>query len=417
MALPFSGPCRRNRLESAKRLIGAKPTMAYAVLVLLLVAAIQTAAIVALLVQRSRGVRAERALRESEERLRLVMDRSPAMLWTIRAYPTPALDYINETCAEFTGVLLEKLREEGWLDFVHPDDLDHVNESYAQAFEAHSGFLVEYRLRRADGVYRWLLAMGMPKYGPDGRFAGYVGCDIDITERKEAEDRVREGHREIQHLAGRLIEAQDAERARIARDLHDDVSQQLAGLSIALSGLKHRMEEAQVSEELKADLRALHQRTATLAQNVRHLSHDLHPTVLRHGGLVGALTSYCAELERSHGPVVTCSAEGDFASLAPEVALCLYRTAQEALRNVVAHADASRADVRLLRSVDHVEMTIADDGKGFDVERSLERGKGLGLVSIQERVRLAGGTVSFERGREEGNACARPGPGHHAREG
>ena len=167
---------------------------------------------------------------------------------------------------------------------------------------------MEYRLRRADGVYRWVLASGVPKYAPDGSYTGYVGCDIDITERRNAEDRIRESraalevsHREIQHLAGRLIESQDAERARIARDLHDDVSQQLAGLSIALSSLKHRMDEAQVSEELKADLRALHQRTATLAQNVRHLSHDLHPTVLRHGGLVAALTSYCAELERSHG--------------------------------------------------------------------------------------------------------------------
>ncbi len=383
--------------------------MSFVTGVVLIVIGLQAAAIVALLVQKSRRARAERAAHESEERLRLVVDRSPAMLWSVRPDATPALDYINRTCAEFTGLPLEKLREEGWLDFVHPADLDHVNGSFARAIEARTGFLVEYRLRRADGVYRWLLATGVPKYGRDGSFAGYVGCDIDITERREAEDRTRESraalelsHREIQHLAGRLIEAQDAERARIARDLHDDVSQQLAGLSIALSSLKHRMDESQVSEELKADLRALHQRATTLAQNVRHLSHDLHPTVLRHAGLVAALTSYCAELQRSHGPVLACSAEGDFASIAPEVALCLYRTAQEALRNVVAHADASRADVRLLRTGDHAEITITDDGKGFDVTRSLERGKGLGLVSIRERVRLAGGTVSFEADGKQG---------------
>jgi PAS domain S-box-containing protein len=370
--------------------------MAHFVVALLLVAAIQAATIVALLVQRSRRARAERALRESEEQLRLVVDRSPAMLWSVRPDALPALDYINRTCSEFTGLPLEKLREEGWLDFVHPDDLDHVNGSFARALEARTGFLVEYRLRRADGAYRWLLANCVPRHGQDGSFAGYLGCDIDITERRDAEDRVREGHREIQHLAGRLIEAQDAERTRIARDLHDDVSQQLAGVSIALSSLKHRMEASQVGEELKADLRALHQRTATLAQNVRHLSHDLHPTVLRHGGLVAALTSYCAELQRSHGPVLACNAEGDFASLHAEVALCLYRIAQEALRNVVAHSGATRAEVRLLRSGDQAEMTIADDGHGFDVAHSLEQGRGLGLVSIRERVRLAGGTVSFE---------------------
>src|SRR6185295_14652665 len=99
-------------------------------------------------------------------------------------------------------------------------------------FEARTSFLMEYRVRRADGAYRWLLATGVPKYGMDGTFEGYIGCDVDITERKDAEIRTLEGrtaleatHREIQHLAGRLIEAQDAERARIARDLHDDVSQ------------------------------------------------------------------------------------------------------------------------------------------------------------------------------------------------
>ena len=120
------------------------------------------------------------------------------------------------------------------------------------------------------------MASGVPKYGPDGAFTGYIGCDVEITERKNAEERIRESqaaleasHREIQHLAGRLIEAQDAERARVARDLHDDVSQQLAGMSIAFSGLKQRLSESQVSEDLQEDLRALQQRTSALAQNVR----------------------------------------------------------------------------------------------------------------------------------------------------
>jgi PAS domain S-box-containing protein len=374
---------------------------------LLIVVGIQAAAIVALLVQCTRRIRVERDLREREERVRLIADRAPVMIWTAR--PDTTLDYLNRTCVEFTGLPLEKLLDEGWLDAVHPEDRAYCVAIYGPAIEARMPFCVEYRVRRADGAYRWLLATGVPKAGPDGSFDGYIGCDVDITERKDAETRTLESrtaleasHREIQHLAGRLIEAQDAERARIARDLHDDVSQQLAGVSIALSSLKHRMDDSQVSEELKADLRALHQRSAALAQNVRNLSHDLHPTVLHHAGLLAALTSYCAELQRSHGTVLTCSAEGDFESIAPEVALCLYRIAQETLRNVVAHAGASRADVRLLRSGDQAEITIADDGKGFDVARSLQRGKGLGLVSIRERVRLVGGSVSFEAERKQG---------------
>jgi len=363
-------------------------------------------AIVALSVLLTRSARAGRGLRESEERFRLVADRAPVMIWTAR--PDTTLDYLNTTCAEFTGRALEQLSNEGWLDSVHPEDLDRCRHTYEPAFEARQPFLMEYRVRHADGRYRWLLASGVPKYGADGSFAGYIGCDVDITERRNAEDRIRESraaleqsHREIQYLAGRLIEAQDTERARIARDLHDDVSQQLAGVSIAFSGLKQRLGGYGVSEELQQELVDLQQQTLTLARNVRQLSHDLHPAVLKHLGLERALTSYCGELERSHGVVMRCGAEGDFASIGPEAGLCVYRIAQEALRNVVAHAGASRAEVRLFRRGDDTEITITDDGRGFDVNDP-ERRKGLGLVSITERAKLAGGTISIETGLNRG---------------
>jgi PAS domain S-box-containing protein len=368
--------------------------------ILLVVIVMQAAGIVALLVYHARLRRAERGLRKSEERFRLIADRAPVILWTAR--PDTTLDFVNGTSVEFSGLPLDHLLDERWLSVVHPEDVEHAAGIYVPAFEARQPFLMEYRLRRADGAYRWFLASGVPKYGVDRSFDGYIGCSIDITERKEAEDRIRENraalelsHREIQNLAGRLIEAQDIERARVARDLHDDVSQQLAAMSIALSRLRQRMGTLGVGDDLREDVQALQQRTGTLAQNVRDLSHDLHPTVLRHAGLVPALTAHCTALEGTHDTVVTCRAEGDFDTIAPEAALCLYRVAQEALRNVTAHAGASRAEVRLVRTGDLTELTITDDGKGFDMAGSLERGKGLGLVSITERVRLVGGTVSI----------------------
>ena len=372
--------------SSAAGAVSSNPPVTSTVAALLIVIAVQAAAVVALLVQRTRRARAERTLRESVEEFRLRVDQAPVLIWTAR--PDTSLDYLNGYCEQLTGRSLEELRENGWLDFVHPEDVDRCLATYMPAFNARRPFLLEYRLRHADGRYRWFLATGVPKYGRDGTFSGYVGCDVDISERKDAEDR-------IQHLAGLLIEAQDAERARIARDLHDDVSQQLAGLSIAFSGLKHRLASSPLASDMHEDVRALQQRTLALAENVRHVSHDLHPTVLRHVGLLAALKTYCAELERPLGTVLRCSAEGDVESIAPNAALCLYRIAQEAVRNVVAHAGAGRAEVRLLRTDDSVAITISDDGKGFDVGRSNEPRKGLGLVSITERVRLAGGTVSI----------------------
>ena len=361
---------------------------------------------VALAALLTRSMRTERALRESEARVRLVADRAPVMIWTAR--PDTSLDFLNHTCVEFTGRPLEQLVNEGWLDCVHPEDLERCRQTYEPAFEARRPFFMEYRVRHADGSYRWLLGTGVPKYEADGSFAGYIGCDVDITARRNAEDRIREGqaalaqsHQETQHLAGRLIEAQDTERARIARDLHDDVSQQLAGVSIAFSGLKQRLGEYGVSDGIQQELVDLQQQTLTLARNVRQLSHDLHPTVLRHLGLEKALASYCGELERSHGVMMGCSADGDFASIGPEAALCLYRIAQEALRNVVTHADAGRADVRLCRKDDHVVITVTDDGRGFDLNDP-ERHQGLGLVSIAERAKLTGGTMSIETGLNRG---------------
>lgn len=369
------------------------------VLVLLLVlVGILAAALGFLLVERARLARAHAIAQASEDRLRQILDRVPFMIWTAR--PDSTLDYVNHSCSTFTGLPIEKLRDEGWLDAVHAEDRARCMSTYLPAFDARVPFHVEYRMRRADGTYRWVLATGSPKFAPDGSFSGYIGGDVDITGHKDDQDRIRTGqlaleanHREIQHLAGRLIAGQDAERARIARDLHDDVSQQLAGLSIALSGLRRRMDELHLGEDVRAELRALHERATTLAQNVRHLSHDLHPTVLRHAGLGAALTSHCAELERAHGIRMTCSAQGDIASIDAEVALCLYRIAQEALRNAIAHAAADRVDVRLVRSGEHAELTIEDDGRGFDVARSFEAEKGLGLVSIAERAKLAGGAV------------------------
>ena len=369
--------------------------------------AILVLAIAGLLVQRTRRSRTERALREREERLRLIVEQTPAMVWTMR--PDSTLDFLNRTCTTFSGLPLEKLLNDGWLDAVHPDDLDRCVGIYVPAVEARRPFLAEYRLRHADGSYRWLLATGVPRYLADGSFSGYVGCDIDITERKNAEDRIRASqaeleasHQEIQYLAGRLIGAQEVERARIARDLHDDVSQQLAGVSIAFSGLRQRLGEYHVSEELQQEFVELQQQTLRLARNVRQLSHDLHPAVLQHLGLVRGLTSYCGELERAHGVAMPCAAEGDFAAITPDAALCVYRIAQEALRNVIAHAGASRADVRLLLIGGEAQITIADDGRGFDATDRVERDKGLGLVSIAERARIIGGTVSIVSGPNQG---------------
>jgi two-component system sensor histidine kinase UhpB len=188
------------------------------------------------------------------------------------------------------------------------------------------------------------------------------------------------------------IYAQEVEWTRIARDLHDDTSQQLTGLSIALSALKRRVGATQRDNDLQDDLSSLQHRTIALANNVRHLSHRLHPAALKHAGLYAALPVHCAELGREHEMVVTLDVDGEFESLDQLTSLCLYRVAQEALRNIVTHAGASHAEVQLPHRGHVVALTIDDDGSGFD---PMQAGHGcVGLISMHERVRLLGGSVS-----------------------
>ena len=205
----------------------------------------------------------------------------------------------------------------------------------------------------------------------------------------------------LRDLGGRLIAAQEVERARIARELHDDVSQQLAALSIALSGLKRRAAAVPNGSGLEDVVSSLQLRATTLTESVRALSHDLHPDVLRHVGLGVSLAAYCNGVSRSQPLEVTCTAEGDWESLSPDIALCLYRIAQEALHNVTKHAHARLATVRLRRVGDTAELTITDDGKGFDIQ-TRGTGSGIGLISITERARLLRGTSSVVTTLNEG---------------
>ena len=243
--------------------------------------------------------------------------------------------------------------------------------------------------------------------------AALVGQSLLIGALLVQRRRRRRAEGVLRDLSGRLIAAQEMERARIARDLHDDVSQQLASLSIALSGLKRRAGAVPNGTELEAVVSSLQHRTTTLAESVRDLSHDLHPAVLRHVGLAASLNTYCNGLSLSPTLAVTCTAEGDFESVNPETALCLYRIAQEALHNVVKHAHARQASVRLRRTDDSAELTIADDGQGFDI-RSSGNGTGIGLVSITERARLLGGTVRIDTTVNKGTQVQVPDPDRRA---
>lgn len=196
----------------------------------------------------------------------------------------------------------------------------------------------------------------------------------------------------LRDLGGRLIRAQEEERSRIARELHDDLSQRLALLSIELEQLSQKIPARQ--GDLRARIQDAWAKAQEISVEIHRISYQLHPSKLEHLGLASAVKSCCDELSARHGVRITFRDRGVPAALPKDVALCVFRIAQEALRNVVRHSGAPEARVVLGMAGRAVHLCVSDSGAGFDVEAAAQK-KGLGLVSMTERLRLVGGELTI----------------------
>ena len=342
----------------------------------------ETLLIFGLVWQRARAKRAETQLRESEERFRLVANTAPVMIWT--AGTDRKCSYVNKTWLDFTGRPLEAELGDGWVEGVHPDDSNRCLQTYTEAFDRRESFELQYRLRRKDGEYRWVLDDGVPRFNPDGTFAGYIGSCIDITERKLAEE-------SLATIGRRLIEAHEEERTWIGRELHDDINQRLALLAIDLERWSHDASTNEVTE-LVRHTRA---RITEIAQDVQGLSHRLHSSKLDYLGLATAAKSFCRELSEKTKVEIVFGDAGIPRTLSKEVSLCLFRVLQEGLQNAVKHSGVRSFTVDLQGTEESIELTVADTGSGFEEQEAFTR-HGLGLISMRERLQLVNGELSVK---------------------
>jgi PAS domain S-box-containing protein len=340
--------------------------------------------------------RAETALRESEERLRLAFAGAQEGVWDWNL-ETGAVVY-SPRWKEMLGYADDEIEPHvsAWERLLHPDDWPRardLNDRVAGGAQTYEG---EFRLRHKDGHYVHVLSRGFPvRREQGGPVVRIVGTHFDLTERRQAEAE----HARTELLA-HLVFAQEDERRRIAREMHDQFGEQLTTLALRIGALKAATRDNPPVAEQVAALEAVAQQ---LDRDVDQLVWELRPTALDDLGLRAALTNYVQDWSRRVGVAAELHTAGLLDDrLPPDVETALYRIAQEALTNVAKHARAGEVEIILERRGDHVLLVVEDDGVGFEPgDRDDARG-GFGLRGMRERASLIGATLEIESGAGQG---------------
>jgi signal transduction histidine kinase len=232
--------------------------------------------------------------------------------------------------------------------------------------------------------YRWQIIVAAAVCAVQG-----ILIVVLIVQRRRRSRFESSSRQELQELGGRLFVAQEIERKRIARELHDDFGQTLALLSVEMDLMDQSSDKT--NENLGPRIEAMSARVKQLSTSIHELSHQLHPIKLEQLGLATALSSHCKELSRTHGLAITFSHDG-LSAVSPETSLCIYRVAQEALSNAIRHSSAKAVSIGLAAVENVISLEVSDDGCGFDLAAVGKR-EGLGLVSIRERLRTVNGSL------------------------
>ncbi len=335
----------------------------------------------------------EQELRTSERHFESLVNLIPELLWSTDA--TGMESWCNQRWTEYTGQPPEETHFLGWLRVVHPEDREKSKEAFLNSLQTGNPWRNEHRLRRKDGEHRWFLMQAVPIRDEANQVVQWFGSVTDIHEQRLAMDaRGREldsKQEDLQRTTAKLMQAQEDAERQHARDLHDSVSQQLAVICLDLAHVHTQLGES--APEFTGLIAQIERQAGALAEEVRLLSHRLHPGVLDDLGLFQALQGLTREFERAHGIAIALDLKGLTQQPSRPVSAALYRIAQEALQNVAKHARTANALIIVFERSGEIHLIVEDNGLGFD--RSQVQ-LGLGLISMKERSHLVGGELYLD---------------------
>jgi PAS domain S-box-containing protein len=337
---------------------------------------------------------------QKNQELNAILQTAPDIIFSRRQ--DGAWEYISDRFYEHTGAAVGSASGFGWLDYVHPDDRERSVAEWGFCVGSGDKYESEYRLRGSDGTYRWFRARAVPIRDYEARPVRWYGTCSDIHDRKLLEQSIRDNALELEktvddrtyalrRLSSRLMRIQDEERRRVARELHDGLGQNLAAVKMRLDTLRldlGRGHESEVKETIEIIDNAI--------QQVRSVSHLLHPPLLDEVGLLSALQWYLDGLtKRSSIETSLNVSPGGLPRLTSELETAVFRIIQEALTNVYRHSGASHACVTLRWQNSHMTVTVQDDGKGVEERTAQLRPDsiGVGIGGMRQRVKEFGGEL------------------------
>ena len=317
--------------------------------------------------------------------------------------PDGSRDYTSDRFFAYTGGARSSASASGWLQYVHPDDVAATSAAWTEAVASGENYEAEYRLRGAQGEYRWFRARAMPIRDDEGAIIKWYGSCSDIQASKIVEQTIRDNAAQLEQLvdertsalrllSGRLMRVQDDERRRLARELHDGLGQDLTAAKMFLDSLIQRS-PGDPEMQNAAEAARLVERTIS---SVRSMAHLLHPHLMDEVGLLSALRWYVDGMTKRTGITASLSVSPrEFPRLLPEMEIAIFRIVQEALTNVYRHSRATSALVDLVREDSHLLIRIQDDGKGIEEPTAALRpsGIGIGIDAMRQRVKEFGGEL------------------------
>jgi PAS domain S-box-containing protein len=339
--------------------------------------------------------RAEEALRAGEERYRRIGDRANEGVWMLDA--EGRIDFLNRRMGKMLGYGREEMLGRPFVDFMDEETREQAKRHLERCRQ---GFVqtVDFPFRRKDGSSAWLMVSCSPVPTGEGHYDHVVATLVDVTDRKLAEDALKESERRLRALLSRLESVREEERTRMAREIHDELGQTLTGIKMDLSWLRRRCREPLDlgQPELESRIESMMRLMDSTLDMVRRLATELRPVVLDSFGLEAALKWQISEFQKRTGLRCTLSSEGEEAPLDRSCSRAIFRIFQEAMTNIARHAQATAVRVTLARENGGFLLKVADNGVGIAPEK-LTDAAALGLMGMRERARAFGGSVTLGR--------------------